>query len=156
MRRAQISLPVQRPFTEVDAATSSQQVVLKQQHCTITSPSTSGLNTSAVSLPSSPWSGGGAPTATCHLCITGRPLWMWPYRRKLWGLHPRAKEPRRTKDKHSSRLRFIWENHPSFLPGPHSFATASATPIAINMCWKRGNWCGPDAKRQISISSVGE
>lgn len=82
--------------------------------------------------------------ATRQLCITGPPLWMWPYRRKLWGLHQRAKEPRRTKDKHSSRLRFIWKNNPGFLPGPHSFATASATPIAINMCWKQGNWCDPD------------
>lgn len=35
MRRAQISLPVQPPFTEVDAPTSSRQVVLKrQQRCT--------------------------------------------------------------------------------------------------------------------------
>lgn len=88
--------------------------------CTTT---TSALSASAVSLPSTPCSGwmlgegggGGQFTATYQLCVTEPLLWMWPYRRKLRGLHQRAKEPRRTKDKHWSRRCFIWKNNPVWL-----------------------------------------
>lgn len=131
-------------------------VVLKQQCCTIASSrtaSTSGLNASAVSSPSSPWGGGGRGSGGIYsnmLAVhNGAPALDVTLSQEIARITPESKGKDEDKRWTLGSPPFHMEKHSWLSPGPH----CSATPMTMNLCWKQSVWCDPDGCMQTLQSA---